>query len=147
MAYVTAGDIEERLGHAAYVQLTDDNGSGSADLDKVEEARRGAEGEAESYLATRYAVPLDLTLHPELSAVLRSFVLDLVEYRLHGRRPPMPEDVVRRRGEAVAWLRRVATGEVQLPSTIAPRTNAALAPVVGVGGEARAFSRETLRDA
>ena len=38
MAYVTNSDIEERLGTAAYVQLTDDAGTGSADTDKVDEA-------------------------------------------------------------------------------------------------------------
>jgi hypothetical protein len=55
--------------------------------------------------------------------------------------------VVRRRTEAVAWLGRVASGEVQLPSALAPRTNAALAPMAGVTGTERAFTRETLRDA
>ncbi len=87
MPYVTNADIEERLGTLAYVQLTDDTGSGAADLDKVNEARLGAEGEVDSYLAARYAVPVDLVAHPELSAVLRTFVLDLVEYRLRNRRP------------------------------------------------------------
>lgn len=147
MTYVTASDIEERLGGTAYVQLTDDDATGSADLDKIEEARRGAEGEADSFLATRYAVPVDLTLHPDLAAVLKSFVLDLVAYRLHGRRPPVPQDVVRRQSEAVAWLARVANGEVQLPSALAPRTNAALAPVAAVTGTERMFSRDALRDA
>jgi len=145
MSYITAADIEERLGSAAYVQLTDDAGTGSADPDKVEEARAGAEGEADSYFAVRYATPVDLSAHPELAAVLKSFVLDLAEYRLHARRPPMPADVVRRRGEAIAWLGRVAAGAVQLPSTVTPATSPARA--VAVTGTERMFTRETLRDA
>lgn len=144
MSYITAADIEERLGTAAYVLLTDDAGSGSADTEKVEEARAGAEGEANSYLATRYATPVDLAAHPELAAVLKSLVLDLAEYRLHSRRPPMSADLVRRRDEAVAWLERVATGAVQLPSAVAPATGAAR--TAAVMGEERAFSRESLRD-
>jgi len=51
MGYVTNADIENRLGSAAYVQLTDDEGTGSANEDRVDEARLGAEGEADSYLA------------------------------------------------------------------------------------------------
>ena len=43
MSYVSNSDIEERLGSTAYVQLTDDAGAGSADLDKVAEALYGEE--------------------------------------------------------------------------------------------------------
>ena len=61
MSYLANSDIEKRLGAAAYVQLTDDEGTGSANQDRVDEARLGAEGEANSYLARRYAVPVDLS--------------------------------------------------------------------------------------
>ncbi|NUQ48213.1 MAG: DUF1320 domain-containing protein, partial [Phycisphaerae bacterium] len=101
MPYITDDDIKARLGPAAYVQLTDDEGTGVENLERLAEARLGAIGEADSYLAGRYAVPVDLTAHPELAAVLRSFVLDLAAYRLHQRRPPVPPDVVRRHDEAV----------------------------------------------
>jgi len=146
MAYITNADIESRLGTAAYVQLTDDAGSGSADEEKVDEARLGAEGEANSYLAARYTVPIDLTGAAEVAAVLKSFVLDLVSYRLHSRRPPVPEDIVRRREEAVTWLSRVASGLVQLPSSLALKENAALGIVGEVSGPQRTMSRESLRD-
>ncbi len=144
MAYVTNAEIEARLGSSAYVQLTDDAGNGTADLAKVEEARLGAEGEANSYLATRYAVPIDLTGEPQLAAVLRSFVLDLVAYRLHGRRPPVPADVVRRREEAITWLGRVASGLVQLPAESAPRTNSSRGAVVRIEGPRRFMTRDGL---
>ncbi len=144
MAYITNSDIESWIGPAAYVQLTDDAGSGSANSARVDEARLGAEGEANSYLAARYAVPVDLTSEPEVGSVLRCFVLDLAAYRLHSRKPPVPGDVVRRREEAVMWLARVASGLVQLPSSLALRSNAAL----GISGEStpadRAMTRETL---
>ncbi len=115
MAYVTNSDIEERLGTAAYVQLTDDDGTGSADEDKVDEARLGAEGEVNSYLGRRYQVPIDLTRHAEVADVLKSFVLDLVEYRLHARRPPVPGAISNKRNQAIAWLDRVARADVVLP--------------------------------
>ncbi len=146
MSYITNADIESWLGTAAYIQLTDDDGSGSADEAKVDEARLGAEGEANSYLATRYRVPVDLTAEPEVAAVIRTFVLDLASYRLHSRRPPVPEDVVRRREEAVTWLGRVASGLVQLPAALAPPENPALGEIARTDGPGRTMTRESLED-
>lgn len=146
MAYVTNTDIEERLGTATYIQLTDDDNTGVADTDKVDEARLGAEGEVDSYLARRTAVPVDLVCCPELAAVLRSVVLDLVAYRLHGRRPPVADDIVRRRGEAIGWLERVADGRIALPAAHEPPANAATGLAAVATGAPRRATRETLRD-
>jgi phage gp36-like protein len=116
MSYVSNEDIERRMGTVAYVQLTDDAGTGSADEAVVDAARGEAEGEVDSYLAHRHRVPIDLAAHPELGPVLASATLELVEYRLHARRPPIPEDVVARFRAALEWLARVADGAVVLPS-------------------------------
>lgn len=146
MAYVTNTDIETWLGTQAYIGLTDDSGSGMADEAKVDEARFGAEGEANSYLATRYKVPVDVSSEPEVSAVLKSFILDLVSYRLHSRRPPVPDDIVRRRDEAVTWLSRVSSGIVQLPSALAVIENPALGLLGRATGPDRQMTRESLED-
>ena len=142
MAYVTNNDIEERLGTAAYIQLTDDTGTGSADIDKVDEARLGAEGEVNSYLGRRYAVPIDLAAHAEVADVLKSFVLDLVEYRLHSRRPPVPSAVSSKRNQAIAWLDRVAGAEVVLPSVEPLAEN----PAKGLAAETLSNERFFTRD-
>lgn len=146
MAYITNTDIETRLGTATYLQLTDDDANGTADAARVDEARLGAEGETDSYLATRYAVPLNLSGEPQLAAVIKSFVLDLAVYRLHSRRTPIPADVVRRRDEAVNWLNRVALGYVQLPSALAVRENPALGSTPRAAGPQRSMTRETLEN-
>jgi len=146
MGYVTNAEIEQRLGSALYVQLTDDEGTGQADTDKVDEAREGAEGQVNSYLARRYAVPVDLSVYPELQAVLKSVVLDLVEYRLHARRPPVPEDVVRKHADALAWLAQAAAGEVALPAAKAVPENDALGQIGQAVGSQRVFTRERLED-
>ena len=142
MAYITNTDIESWLGAETYIELTDDAGSGVADVAKVNEARLGAEGEADSYLATRYRTPVDVSGHPEVAAVLRAFVLDLAAYRLHSRRPPVPDDVVRRHEEAVTWLARVASGIVQLPAAAALLENPTLGIVGRCEGPTRAMTRE-----
>jgi len=146
MSYVSNSDVEERLGSAAYVQLTDDSGTGSADEDKVTEARLGAEGEVNSYLGRRYAVPVDTTVHSELAAVLKSVTLDLAECRLHARRPPVPDDVRQKRHASVQWLQRVAAGEAVLPATTEVDGNSATGIEGSVTGTSRVLSREEMED-
>ncbi len=146
MAYITNADIEERLGSTAYVQLADDDGDGQADVGVVDEARLGAEGEVNSFLARRYQVPIDLTVHPELSDVLKSFTLDLAEYRLRSRRPPVPPDAVRRREQASGWLTGVADGRIDLPATTSVAGNTTKGTIASVSGEDRLLSRDELSD-
>src|SRR3972149_4325981 len=112
MSYITNADIEERVGGVAYVQLADDDGNGVADVGVVDEARGGSEGEVNSYLGRRYAVPINLTTHPDLAEGLASFILDRAEYRLRLGRPPVPEDARRRHAQAIEWLARVADGRI-----------------------------------
>lgn len=144
MSYITNSDIETRLGSALYIQLTDDAGTGVADATKTDEARLGAEGEANSYLAMRYAVPVDLSASPEAAAVLTSFVLDIAVYRLHRRKPPAPADVVRAYAEAVTWLGRVASAMVQLPAGVALAEPTTLGILAENTGPARSMTREAL---
>ena len=144
MSYLTNSDIETRMGTARYVQLTDDAGTGSADLAVVAEARDGAERELDSYLARRYAVPIDTATNPELAALLKSVALDLVEHRLHARRPPLPTDVAAKRADAIAWLARIASGEIELPSATALAPNRAKGLSAAAVGDTRVLSRREL---
>lgn len=146
MSYVTNADIEAWLGTQTVVELTDDAGTGVIDTAKLDEAKLGAEGEANSYLATRYQVPVDVSSEPDVQAVLKSFILDLASYRLHSRRPPVPTDIVRRREEAVVWLGRVASGMVQLPATLAVPENSALGILGQAAGPQRQMTRDALED-
>ncbi|MGD2110387.1 MAG: DUF1320 domain-containing protein [Phycisphaerae bacterium] len=146
MAYITNADIEERLGSATYVQLTDDDGNGVADTGVVDEARLAAEGEINSYLARRYQVPIDVSAHSELADLLASITLDVVEYRLRLRRPPVPGDAVNLHKRALDWLRGVADGCVELPSATPLAENTALGVRGEVVGEDRVLSRNELSD-
>lgn len=146
MAYISDSDIETRLGSPVYVQLTDDQGTGSANQAVVTEARAGAEGEVNAYLARRYAVPIDLARHPETAGILASITLDLVEYRLRLRRPPVPAEATARRDAAVAWLRLVAAGEIELPTSTAPAASQLHGTQGQVVGDERVLDREELSD-
>ena len=144
MAYVTNGDVQARLGTAAYLQLTDDDGNGVADTAVIDEARLGAEGEMNAHLAKRFAVPIDTASFPELAAALKSVALDLIEYRLRGRRPPVPSHVTRRRDEAVAWLRGVTDGSIALPTSGSPTTHPSRSESAIASSEPRLLSRDEL---
>lgn len=144
MSYITNGDIETRLGTERYVQLTDDAGSGSANEAVADEAREGAEREADSFLARRYAVPIDVSAHGELAGLLATVVLDLVEYRLHARRPPVPADVTDQRDAAIKWLGHVASGAVELPSVKPLAPNPATGLRAASTGDDRVLSRDEL---
>ena len=142
MSYLTNTDIENRVGTAAYVQLTDDDGDNQADTVVVDEVRLGAEGEVNSYLARRFAVPIDLTVYPELSDLLKSITLDLVEMRLRARRPPVPDATLRSHGDALAWLRGVAEGAIALPSASPISPTGLQGPAILTSGEERILSHD-----
>ncbi len=144
MSYVSNADIQQRLGTAAYIQLTDDDGTGSADESVVDEARISAEAEIDSHLAGRYATPVDATGEPAVAAVLASMALDLASYRLHLRRVPVPADVIRRREESMAWLRAVAAGQAHLPALTPPTAARAQGIVAQIAGPQRRMTREAL---
>jgi phage gp36-like protein len=144
MGYVDEEAIALRLGPTAYTQLTDDAGTGQADPRVVDEARRGAEGEVDSYLARRYRVPIDTARHPELAGLLASVALDLIEHRLHARRPPIPEAVAARQRGALDWLAKVSRGEVALPAATVVPANDAGGVVARALGNPALLSREEL---
>jgi len=144
MAYVTNADIQTRLGSTTYVQLADDDGDNIADVAVVDEVRLAAEAEVNSYLAPRYQVPVDLTAHVDLVDLLKSVTLDVAEYRLRLRRPPVSEDARRRFDQTIAWLSRIATGVVGLPAATSISANSALGTVATSIGEKRVLTHEEL---
>jgi len=144
MSYIVNSDVELRLGAAAYVQLTDDDGDGVADTAVVDEARLAAEGEVNSYLARRFTVPIDVSAFPELADVLKSITLDAAEYRLRIRRPPAPQDVLEKYVRTLEWLRGVSEGRLELPSTAALPANTARGVIAQAVGEERVLTREEM---
>lgn len=146
MAYISNADIEERLGAQTYVQLADDDGDAVADVGVVNEARLGAEGEVNSYLARRYRLPIDLAAHPELADLLATITLDLVEFRLHTRRPPVSDAVVQKQHRALQWLQRIADGTIDLPSLSELPAGGVRGLQAGWTSADRTLSREELSD-
>ena len=146
MAYITNTDIEARLGSQAYVQLTDDDADGVADIGVVNEARLAAEGEVDSYLSRRYEVPINLSVHSELVGLLMSITLDLAEHKLRSRRPPVPPDAIRKYTQAIVWLRDLSEGRVDLPSAAEVAVNTTRGTIAATTGADCVLSREELSE-
>ena len=144
MNYIDNAAVELRLGTTALTQLTDDSGVGAINASVVDEARLGAEGEVNSYLARRYLTPIDVATHSEVAGVLASVTLDIAEYRLHARRPPIPDAVMQRFRAALGWLSKVAAGGVSLPSVAPIASPVSSGLVSGSTGDEVALTREEL---
>lgn len=142
--YITSEDLEKRVGAKAFVQLADDDGDGTADPDVISEIRLGALGEVNSYLGVRYETPIDTDVHTKLVGLLKSISLDMAEFRLRLRRPPVPEEVTARRNVTLKWLRDVAASRVSLPSITQLATNRTHGPIAKVLGVPRVLSRDSL---
>lgn len=119
MSYIVNQDIIDRVGNDTAAQLTTDSGT-TPDQTVLDKIRLNSEGEANSYLSKRYAVPVDLTAHADLAEALKGFVLDIAVYRLSLRRLPVPKDYEQARNNAIKWFERVAKGEVHLPAAVTP---------------------------
>ncbi|MDO9633077.1 MAG: DUF1320 domain-containing protein [Humidesulfovibrio sp.] len=136
--YATAQELETRLGgEEALVILADRDGDGVADADLVERALTDATAEIDSHLGGRYALPL-----PTVPAVLVRLACDIAVYRITGEYGAgLTEERRLRYEDAVAWLKRAASGGVALglPPQQVPASTLA-APGL-VSSKPRAFDR------
>lgn len=119
MAYITTTQLSARLGSAIYARLTDRVNGTVADAAVAQQIVDEAEAEADSYLSVRYATPVSIAAHPEVSNVLEKRVLDLAEAAAWRGSPFVsgpPARVQETQDAAVRWFQSVAAGEVNLPA-------------------------------
>lgn len=146
--YATPTDITDLYGADALF-VADRDGDGVAEIEAVDRALAEAGYEIDSYLATRYALPLPLGTNV---SVLRQLAVDIAVYRLAQSRAVLTEEMRRRYEDAIAALRRLADGRqaLQLPSPPAadgeePVTGGSGPRPVVQSGPERLFSRAKMR--
>lgn len=139
MGYATQDDLVERFGEIELIQLTDRDGVvGAINTAVVAAKLADADGEIDPYLRSRYALPLATVPQP-----LMRIACDIARYHLHADRAT--EQVAQRYKDAIAFLRAVAKGELQLG------LDPAAQPAPATGGPEysapeRVFTRDTLAD-
>jgi len=140
MTYATQADLTDRFGAVELAQLTDRTNGVVIDATVLGRALTDADAEIDSYLATRYALPLAST-----PVVLVRMAADIARYRLYDDR--VTEAVRQRYGDAVSLLKRMATGEVQLAgSTVLAAATTGAGNAVAVLAPDRVFSATALQN-
>jgi phage gp36-like protein len=128
MAYISTSDLSRRLGAALYARLTDRVAGATADEVVAQQIVAEAEAEANSFLARRYATPVDLAAAPELAATLAARVLDLAEHRAWRSSPfvsGVPQRVEELYRQAASWFEAAARGAALLPAAAPPASGVA----------------------
>lgn len=107
--YATVQDIIDRYGEEALLLLADRDGDGTVDQEVVDRARADAGALIDSYLATKYELPLT-TMPP----VLVPLAVDIIVYRLASEADVATEERRQRYDDALATLTRISKGAVSL---------------------------------
>ncbi|MBU2548347.1 MAG: DUF1320 domain-containing protein [Proteobacteria bacterium] len=110
MAYATQADLLKALPELELIRLTDDDGAGSIDTDKVAEALDSAADEINVWIGGRVKLPLTATV-----PVLLNLNRDLAVYNLYSRvSTEVPETWRERRKDALKLLEKINDGKVSL---------------------------------
>ncbi len=139
MAYATLQDMITRYSERRLVELTDRFDPPSEEIDEtvVTKALTDASDLIDGYVRTTYSLPLT-----ETPAVLRGLTEAIAFFLLYEE----PTDEARKRYlEAVATLRDISAGRVKLPIAQGAETPSRNDVIVRQG-EARVFSRQSMRD-
>ena len=154
--YHTNAHLKARFADDAQVaQLTGTESAetGVPDEDVLTEIVNGTEGIVDSYIATRYLVPVEVADHATLAAHMKSLCLDISVYRLltegGGVVPTAIKDA---RDAAIEWCKSVSKGEVFLPTPDTEASTESNEPGsgydIGSTGDAakqnRVFTRDTM---
>lgn len=107
MTYATQTDLIERFGELELAQRTNRVDGATIDTVVLGRALADADAEIDSYLATRYTLPLSST-----PPMVNRMACDITRYRLFD--DGVPETVRVRYLDAVSVLKRLASGDMLL---------------------------------
>ncbi|RTL04379.1 MAG: DUF1320 domain-containing protein [Acidimicrobiia bacterium] len=142
MAYATQTTLEKQYGEDEVLRSGDRDADGVIDVvdgeSVVDKACSLAQGVADSYLGSRYTVPLS---DPIPEAVVDATGA-IAMYKLSEGADTLTEEKRRRYEDAIAWLRDVAAGKASLG--VEPPPPLTVGKPVRITAEARAWTRSTI---
>lgn len=139
MSYATITDVRKQIREDELIGLTDDTNSGLTDAVKVDSALADASAEIDGYLGGRYTLPLAAT-----PAILKKLCCDIAIYNLYAMGHGAPESRQKLYDNAVAFLKEVGKGTLNLGA--ADPIKAAGADLASVSGPDRIMGRDGLKD-
>jgi phage gp36-like protein len=136
MAYTTEAIMIEEFGEEEIIELLDRDNDDSADSGALDRAIGFVDSVIDGFLRGRYTLPL--TGAPEIVVGIAN---DLVRYRLYDTKAP--EEVAKRKDRAMALLKDISNGVIQLDTA-----QAEIASSSGTDYYApdRIFTQDTLED-
>lgn len=109
MSYASADDISEMYGEQLLLRIADPDDTGYFDVHIVKSALEQADDIIDSYLSTRYTLPLRNT-----PGILKACAIDIAVYKMaHGRLPRTDEMRIRYE-DALRMLELIAKGTIGL---------------------------------
>ena len=119
MAYSTIADIKESLDEAVLIYLTDDEGTGTVNDDRVLGAVGKADSEIDGYCQKRYVLPFD-----PVPNIINTLSVDIAIYQLFSRRGfrenSADKAVQEKYKNAVRMLSDISRGVLQIGTGDAP---------------------------
>ncbi|CAB3764122.1 gp436 family protein [Paraburkholderia humisilvae] len=134
--YATVDIMTARFGQREVLALSDRDSTGEVNATVLANALDDAASEIDTYLAGRYALPLD-----PAPKMLTGICCDIARYRLCGGETVMTVEIESRYKSAVNFLKLVASGGVTLGVTAAGVVAQPDNPIQFVTGT-RVFGRE-----
>lgn len=142
MGYCTLEDIKKLVPEETIVQLTDDEGIGVVNRDRVDEAIAQADAEVDSYCAVRYSVPFSTT--PD---IVKKCSVDMAIYNLYSRRAEeIPQTRADRYKNAIRQLEGIAKGSISIGVDPPPPAASQGSRKPELSADDRVFSRTKLED-
>lgn len=137
MPYCSLTDLANAETSAQLIQLTDDEGSGAVNTDRITAAVTEADSTVDAYLRGKVAMPA------ETPAVIRQISVELAVWNLYRRRmgSNMPESVLARKKDALRMLGDVASGVIRISQD---QADGKLGASAVVKSPDRTFDDETL---
>jgi len=140
MPYCTLDDIKKLIPEDALIQLTDDEGLGTVNQTRVDEAIAQADAEIDSYCGGRYSVPFSTV--PE---IIKKFSVDIAIYNLYSRRVEViPEVRSERYRNAIRQLEGISKGLISLGVDPAPSASSDGRAETNKTTDENVFSRDSL---
>lgn len=140
MSYITKQGLIDRFGATELIQLTDRANRPPTTIDDVvvNRAIGDAAAEIDSYLAKVYSLPIAV-----VPAVLERKAADIARYFLHGKSADKDGPVAIAYRDAIAWLRDIARGLVEI-DTGGDKPAQAGGGSVKASAPNRVFTRESM---
>lgn len=130
MAYATSSDIEMIYGPEILDAVADRDRSGRRNELAIQAALDSASAEIDTYIGNRYTTPLD-----SVPPYIRQVCVDITVYRLALDVAPRTEEMRLRYQDAIAYLKAVSEGKIDLPITEDPNDPVDGGNSVGVGAK------------